>query len=148
MSKLKILFAYILSVVITFMLASIFHTQTVLQELINIGVRIDFPTRISSTLRDMAGLSTLYLLVISITLLLGFSTAALLKRALKPLAHIAYPLAGFTSMGAMLWLMHLNFGSTPIAGARDEIGFFLQMLAGCIGGMAFTRLSKLKIDTT
>ncbi len=138
----RVLLAFLASVIVTFVFASVFHTQNVLASLQELGVEISPSTRLSTTFRDMVGLASLYALMISIALLIGFIIAFVLKRLLTPLAPIAYPLAGAVAIGTMLWLMNIQFNATPIAGARGFIGFSLQMLAGALGGLVFALLPR------
>ncbi len=141
-SMVRIIVAFLISVVSTFLLASFFHTQNILQRLSGLGIDFTIQDRLNATLRDIHGLSSLYLPIIAITLLLGFLVAFILKKKLTALAPIAYPLAGLSAMGAMLVIMEMSFDIVPIASARGMLGVSLHMLAGGLGGGLFSILAK------
>ena len=144
-SVLRLIGAFLASIVTTFLLASFFHTETVLAQLAGIGAEIPLTAHLRTIIADMRGFALtvgMFPVIIAVTLLLGFSVAAILKRVITPLAPIAYPLAGASAIGVMLWIMSHNFDITPIAGARGAIGFSLQMLAGAVGGLVFTWLIR------
>ena len=81
--------------------------------------------------------------VFSIALIIGFIVAFALKRLIKPLAMIAYPLAGAAAVVAAIYLVETTMakgGAGAIWGARDPIGLALQGLAGAFGGTVFALL--------
>lgn len=130
---------YGLAVVITTALGAAFHTQMVIGALEQSGATVAPAERLAMTGGDIVGLAPQFGLVMALGLLVGFLVAAVLKRVLKPLAPIAYPLAGAVAVGAALTVMGMAFdGITPIAGARTTIGFGLQCLAGAVGGLVFS----------
>ena len=64
--------------------------------------------------------------------------AYFLKRILKPLAVIAYPVAGAAAMGTILGALEVVYpGVGAIGGAQSTVGIALQCLAGAIGGIIF-----------
>ncbi len=130
---------YVLAVVITTALGAAFHTQMVIRALEQSGATVAPAERLAMTGGDIVGLAPQFGLVMALGLLGGFLIAAVLKRVLKPLAPIAYPLAGAVAVGVALTVMGMAFdGITPIAGARTTIGFGLQCLAGAVGGLVFS----------
>jgi hypothetical protein len=133
---------YAAAVAIAAVTGSVFHTQSILARLSAVGADIPLKMRVETTVSDFLGLAPQYGLVVAIALAVGFVVAALAKRLLKPLAPIAYPLAGAAALGAALALMAAAFdGITPIAGARGAVGFGLQCLAGGLGGLVFAALT-------
>lgn len=134
--------AYLASVIVAYALGSAFHTQMVFAALADAGAEIPFPMRLETTIGDFLSLWQ-YAAVIAIALLVGFVVAAVLKRIVKPLAPIAYPLAGAAGVAIALTLMSMQYyGTTPIAGARGPVGFALQCLAGAAGGVVFAALAR------
>ena len=86
--------AYLAACVATFVTASGFYTQQVLARQAEIGA-VYTPEQTAATYVDnFIGLAPSYGLVLSIGLLIAFPVAAFLRRILKPLAPIGYPLAG------------------------------------------------------
>ena len=127
---------FAVSVVITYTLASFAHTQQVLAGLLDLGVLIPVADRIGMILGDWMGLY-LYLVVIAIGLLIGFSFMALVRRVLPVPAALLYAVGGALAMLVILGSMRELTSLTPIAGARDMLGMSLQCLAGAIGGVVF-----------
>ena len=78
-------------------------------------------------------------LTIAAAFALAFPIAFVVKRFLKPLAPVAYPVAGAAAILFMLWAIEqmLGGGAGVIGGARDAVGLALQGLAGFLGGAAF-----------
>ena len=142
MAAVRIFIGYAAAAVISVVLASAFHTQMVIGALGDAGALVPFDRRLAMTGDDLVGLIPQFGPVIAIALALGFLVAAGLRRVLKPLAPIAYPLAGAAAIGVALTVMGMAFdGITPLAGARTPLGFALQCLAGAIGGLIFSTIA-------
>jgi hypothetical protein len=132
---------YLGAVIVAYALASFFHTQMVLSVFADVG-GVPLPVRLQTTAGDFLGLWQ-YAAVIAIALAAGFVVAAILKLVLKPLAGVAYPIAGAAGVALALTLMSMQFyGTTPIAGARGTLGFLLQCFAGAAGGFVFAALTR------
>lgn len=141
----RIIAGFVASVIAATAAGSAFHTTMVIDALEKAGATTDLPTRFGMMVSDFAGLAPQFGAVIAIGLLIAFLVAAGLRRVFKPLAGIAYPLAGAAALVAALTLMSIQFdGITPIAGARGTIGMALQALAGAIGGFVFAALAVRK----
>ena len=142
MAAIRIIFGFVASAAVAFALASFFHTQMVIDALGHSGAVVPIDKRIAMTGSDLVGLAPQFGAVVAIGLAVGFLIAAGLRRVLKPLAPIAYPLAGAAAIAVALTAMGMAFdGITPIAGARTPFGFALQCLAGGIGGLVFARIA-------
>ncbi|TRY30584.1 hypothetical protein [Aliiglaciecola sp. M165] len=128
---------FVAAVTACFVLASLFHTQSVLYRLIELGVDIDFSTRLSTSLDDMIGLFPAYGGTIFLALLIGFSVAALIQKIIKRSVPELYLLAGCFAMLTALLAMHPILNITLIAGARSSFGMGLQSIAGIFGGWVF-----------
>jgi hypothetical protein len=134
LTKLSISFA--MSVVVTYTLASVAHTQQVLSGLLELGVLIPLVDRIGMIAGDWIGLY-LYMAVIAIGLLIAFSVMGLLRRVLPVPRALLYAIGGALAMLVILVTMRELGPMTPIAGARGGLGLFLQCVAGAIGGVVF-----------
>jgi hypothetical protein len=132
--KLSISFA--MSVVVTYTLASVAHTQQVLSGLLELGVLIPLADRIAMIAGDWVGLY-LYMVVITIGLLIAFSVMGLLRRVLPMPRALLYGLGGVLAMLVILVSMRELGSLTPIAGARGVLGLSLQCVAGGMGGVVF-----------
>ncbi len=134
---IRALFGLIAAALTTYVIGTALNAQFVIGAH---GVPVSFTDRLNMTAFDISNM-TLYLVIILISLTLGFIIAAILKRILPSLASIAYPLAGAAAIATALGLMYLNFQTVPISGARGTFGFLAQMLAGALGGWVFGKLA-------
>ena len=138
---IKLFIWFALSVLLTYTLASLAHTQQVLSGLLQLGVLIPMADRIAMSAGDWVGLY-LYLAVIAIGLLIAFCVMALLGRVLSVPRVSLYAVGGALAMFVILFSMRELGSLTPIAGARGALGMSLQCLAGTIGGAMFGFLSR------
>jgi len=140
----RTLLAYIAAVVTTAVLGSVAHTHFVLAELSRLGVEISMPIRIETVFHDIVNMGlNLFAVVVAAGFLVAFVIAAVIIRFVVPgWRMFGYPLAGAVAMGTALTLMSLQFnGATPIAGARSDLGFAMQCLAGAMGGLVFALIA-------
>lgn len=128
--------ALIVASIGTYVLAVIANAQFVIGAH---NVPVTFTDRLNMTAFDISNM-WLYLAVIAAAFLLGFAIAALVKRFLPGLSGVAYPIAGAAALGMVLGLMYLQFQTVPISGARSELGFAVQVMAGGIGGWIFAKV--------
>lgn len=135
----RIFLAFLLSVAVAASLGAWLHSFETQNALIAAGLDFPIGDRIRSAVEDYLGLVPgLYGAVIAVALAIGFAVAAILRRLIKPLAPVAFPLAGAAAVALTLFLMSQQYyTTTPIAGARGAFGFALQCLAGAIGGLVF-----------
>ncbi len=131
-----------LAVLVTFLMASISHTQFVLMELARVGAEINLTTRISASLQDLLGFLPSYAPVIAIGLLLGFSISNWVKAKFNSDSLGWYPIAGGLSLLTIHAAMYPILEITLIAGARSNAGLAVQIMAGVIGGWLFYLLRK------
>lgn len=124
----------------TYILGSIINTQFVIGAH---NIAVDFGDRINMTLFDISNMY-LYLAIIMIAFIIGFSVAWVVKRFLPSLRAYAYPIAGGAALGLALGLMYIQFQTIPISGARSLAGYFSQVLAGCFGGWIFAAIAMRK----
>ena len=133
----RIALAWLAGSAIAYALASVAHTQTVLAGLTALDVRVPFAERVATTAGDLVGL-WVYGVVIGVGLALGLIVMRVVPRRVLPLPATARAiLAGALSLATILGAMKLAFAFTPIASAREPIGFALQCLAGAAGGWVY-----------
>ena len=131
------------SVAVTHILASAFYTQQVLAKRAAIGLEFTTEQKLSNYLDNLVGFAVgampSYGMILAIALLVGFVIAAVVKRALKPLAAIAYPLAGAVAVFTVLWTVEtfVAHGAGAFEGASGAVGLALQSFAGFAGGVVF-----------
>lgn len=139
MNIIRTAIAFLLSAAVTYVLASVFYTQQVIAKMAEVGAVYSTSQQVDTYVSNFTGLYQLGIMY-AIALFAGFAVAFIVKRILKPLAPVAYPIAGGAGVFAVLWAIDTfiaggNVGA--IGGARDALGLSLQVLAGAIGGGVF-----------
>lgn len=140
MSIFRLGAAFIASSAVTYTLASAFYTQQVLAKQAAIGAVYTAEQQAATYLDNFLGLAPAYGAVLTTALLIGFVVAAFVKRVLKPLAAVAYPIAGAAAVFTAIWSIEnlvAGGGVGAMGGARDALGVALQCLAGFAGGVVF-----------
>ncbi len=135
---IKTAIAYLLAVIVTYVLSVAFYTQQVIAKMQAVGAVYSGQQQINTFADNLTGLWQLAAMI-AIALLIAFIVAFFVKRILKPLAPAAYPVAGGAAILLMLYLIEqqLGGGAGVIGGARDATGLALQSLAGFLGGAVF-----------
>jgi hypothetical protein len=143
MQRFFILFGqFTFSSLLTFLLASVVHSQFVMQGLLDIDIKISVLQRLQMTLQDIQGLFATLGAIISVSLLLGFCCVALINKLAKSKRHntYLYPLAGASAMWVMIAAMHPIMNITVLASARSLAGLVSLCICGAIGGSVFQYL--------
>ena len=160
----------IVATLVTFIVASTLHTQSVLSRLISIGADIPVSVRIETIFIDFMGLLPSYGLIILVGMLIAMPIAGLILKLIvkafpvkKEAANeqgsqlitnaprratiCLFALAGAVAMFTILAAMHPIMNVTIIAGARGLSGLLTQSIAGAIGGIAYAVVrSRFSID--
>lgn len=135
---LRFLGAWLLGAATTTALGVALQTQNVIARLNDIGADIGMGQRLSMTFYDLLYLGSLYIIFVSLGTLVAYLLGALVYRIAGVGRPVVFAVAGAVAMLVMLMLMkQAFFGVHLIAGARDGLGIFLQMLAGAAGGLVF-----------
>ncbi len=129
--------AYLLAVIVAYILASITATQSVIAQLAEMGVDVNFADRLSMTLHDIAGMAGMFLPMIAAAFLAAFLVVALLCRWLGRRLIALYVLAGAVALIGIHLTLNLAVGITPIAIARTMGGLLIQGLAGAVGAYLY-----------
>lgn len=137
--------AFSASLATTYILASIFYTMQILSAQAQFGATYTPQQQAETYLTNFTGL-WLYGVMIAIALGVAFVVAWMLKKALKPLALLAYPIAGGAAIYVLLILVEsqLGGGAGIIGGARTATGVLLQCLTGVAGGITFSILMRMR----
>ena len=133
---------YLLAVIVGYLLASFIATQSVVSSLAGMGVEVGFSDRMGMTLKDIAGMASLFLPMIAFAYLAAFLIAAMLCRWWAPWRTPIYIVAGAAAVITIHLTLNLAFGITPIAVARTTGGLLMQGLAGAAGAYLYLRLSR------
>ncbi|TMO80545.1 hypothetical protein CWC16_08225 [Pseudoalteromonas sp. S3776] len=137
----RVLPIFLVSWLLTFTLASLFHSQYVVNQLVNVGIVVSLSDRINLTLDDWLGLLLTYGAIIAIALAIAFLVTVKLTKKVKQYSMVLFIAAGITAFAVVLVAIESIMNIHIIAGARGW-GFYLQLLAGALGGLLFALLTK------
>ncbi len=139
----RILPSFFVSWLVTFTLASLFHSQYVVNQLVAVGVDVAFSDRLSLTIDDWVGLMPTYGIIIVVALTIAFVVASWISRKYNKLYTWLFMVAGLSAFAAVLLIIESIMNIHLVAGARGW-GFYMQLLAGGIGGLIFSELYKTR----
>ncbi|WP_340679227.1 hypothetical protein, partial [Paraglaciecola sp.] len=144
MQRIMILIGHFFAAsLLTFLLASIVHSQFVIHALVAIDIEVSYLDRLGMTIQDIQGLFPTLGPIISFSLLCGFLLVTLLNK-FKPSAnqynYLLLPLAGGVALWLMIIAMHPIMNITLIASARSSAGIMSLSMCGVLGGWVFWRL--------
>ncbi len=134
--------SFLVSWLLTFTLASLFHSQYVVNQLVNVGVVVLLSDRASLTLDDWLGLLPTYGAIIAVALAIAFFVTAKLNKKVQKYGTQLFIIAGIVAFAIVLIAIESIMNIHIIAGARGW-GFYAQLLAGAVGGFAFSQLFKV-----
>jgi hypothetical protein len=137
----RLLPIFLVSWLFTFTLASLFHSQYVVNQLVDVGVVVSLSDRINLTLDDWLGLLPTYGAIIAIALAIAFFVVLLLAKKFKKYSMVLFVASGITAFAVVLVAIESIMNIHIIAGARGW-GFYLQLLAGALGGLLFALLTR------
>jgi len=138
----RILPSFLVSWLLTFTLASLFHSQYVVNQLVNVGVVVGLSDRASLTFDDWLGLLPTYGAIIALALAIAFFVTAKLNKKVKKYSTQLFVIAGIVAFAIVLIAIESIMNIHIIAGARGW-GFYAQLLAGAVGGFTFSQLFKV-----
>ncbi|WP_278381877.1 hypothetical protein [Pseudoalteromonas distincta] len=138
----RILPSFLVSWLFTFTLASLFHSQYVVNQLVNVGVVVGLSDRASLTFDDWLGLLPTYGAIIALALAIAFFVTAKLNKKVKKYSTQLFVIAGIVAFAIVLIAIESIMNIHIIAGARGW-GFYAQLLAGAVGGFTFSQLFKV-----
>jgi hypothetical protein len=156
------MFQLLVATLVTFLIASALHTQSVLSGLISVGAEIPLSLRIKTVFVDFAGLLPTYGVIVFVGMLIAMSVALLIanklpsastRQANNPQSPSQtsqlwlFSLAGAAAVFTLLSAMHPILDVSIIAGARGLSGLLTQSIAGAIGGLVFA-LVRYKLNKT
>jgi len=146
MQRMMILIGHFFAAsLLTFLLASIVHSQFVIHALVAININVPWLDRLGMTIQDIQGLFPTLGPIISFSLLCGFLLVTLLNKLSKDSQQfnaILFHIAGGVALWLMIFAMHPIMNITVIASARSSAGIASLSLCGVIGGWLFWRLRR------
>jgi asparagine N-glycosylation enzyme membrane subunit Stt3 len=137
----RLLPSFLASWLLTFTLASLFHSQYVVNQLVNVDVAVSFSDRVSLTLADWLGLLPTYGAIIAIALAIAFFVASWFNKKFINFRAGVFIVAGVAAFTAVLIAIESIMNIHLIAGARGW-GFYTQLFAGSMGGYTFSVLMQ------
>lgn len=141
-SKLKTVGAFLVAVVVAYVLGAIVSTQTILQNVVEMDVAVGWGDRLGATLHDLGGMAPTYLPIIAVGFLVAFPVTALIVRFLPNWRSIGYVLAGLVAVLAIHLVMQALLDMHPLPTTRTLLGLLLQGAAGATGGYVFVRITR------
>jgi hypothetical protein len=138
----RVLKAFFPAVLLAYVLASILFTQTILAAVQGMGLEVSVSMRLATTVHDLIGLSSSYLLLILVAFILALPVAGGLTRLLPTQRAVLFTLAGFVAIVALHLIMKALLGLSGIAATRTVPGLLAQGLAGAVGGYCYHLLSR------
>ena len=144
---MRIVIAFLGAVAGCYVLGATFVTNHVANNLQTMGVDVPLALRLQMMGHDLLGLTSLYLPILAVALLVGFVVAALLLKvpALAAKRTAAYIGAGALAIFALNIALLLPFETHLLAATRSTLGLVLQVAAGAVGGWLFALLSRRNI---
>lgn len=135
--------AWIVASLLAAVLAVIVQTQRIIARLDNLDAGVTLSERLSMTAYDLVHFGSVYVPIVAVGLLVAFLAGALVYRLAGFGRPVVYAVAGGVAMIVILAsIKHLTFGVQLVGGAREVLGFVLQVGAGVIGGLVFARLTR------
>lgn len=141
---LRLLKAFIPAVLLAYFLASVLVTQANLAAVQSMGLEVSTGVRLDTTVRDMVGMASSYLILILVSFTLALPVAAGLTRLLPDQRALLFTLAGFVAIVALHLIMKAALGLSGIAPTRTMVGLLSQGLAGAVGGYCYHVLSRAR----
>jgi hypothetical protein len=136
----RVLVAYVIAVLVTYLLGAMAATQSVLASLEGMGVAVSLGERLSTTGRDLLGMFPTYGLIIAVAMAIALPVATGVARFLPGWRAFGLVVAGVLAMTVPHLLMRELLEISPVASTRTIVGLLVQGLAGGLGGYAFYRL--------
>lgn len=139
---LRVFKAILPAVLLTYLLASVLFTQTILAAVQSMGLDVGISLRLATTLEDMAGMASSYLPLILVAFVLGLPVAAGLTRLMPHHRSLLFTLAGFVAILALHLILKAVLGISGVAATRTLPGLLGQCFAGAAGGLCYHLLSR------
>jgi len=129
--------AFLLALLVTYVLAATAATQSVLARLGEMGIVVTFDHRMGAIVHDLFGMLSSFLPLLGVGLLIAFLFTARVDRWVPGWRTPLYVLAGAAAVITVHVSLKIAFDITPVAAARSAGGLLIQALAGAVGGYVF-----------
>jgi hypothetical protein len=142
---IRSIFAFIVAVLVAYLIGAALATQHVLGALTDMGMDITFAVWAEATLHDLIGMFAIYVPLITVAFLIGIPVALLISRGRPGWRRIGYIVGCFTSIVAIHSLMPQVLDVTPVAATRYFSGLMMQGFAGAVAGYVFYLLGRARL---
>lgn len=140
---LRLLFVFVLAVLLTSAFASIFQTQSNLAALQALGVPVSFDVRLGTTCLDLLGFTPTFVLLTGAGFAVALPFSLWLAQRLPPLRWGIFVVAGAVAIWLALAVANsLAPVPTLIAADRDPLGTLVFMVCGSAGALLFGLLCR------
>lgn len=136
---MKKVVAYLVGVLITYLLAVALVSQFNIARIMELGHAVTVRQRVETVLHDWLNMLGSYLPLICLAMLFAWLFTSLLLTRFVRRSALLYALAGFVGIVVMHLILIAVFGMTPVAPTRTTLGLFVQGLAGAVGGLVYYR---------
>lgn len=137
--------AWAVAVLVTYSLATLAASQSVVRHLADLGVPLSLGERLQMSARDQLGMTDLFLPLIAVGMTIGLGVAAWLGHRQPQRRTLLFMLAGAVAMLSIHLALQWSFDITLVAVARSHLGLLSQALAGAAGGYLFTRVKPIPV---
>lgn len=140
---LRMIFFYLICVLLATVLGTVVQTQLNMWELQQLGVPLPWSERLAVTLRDLGGFLPFFVVMVAVTFIVALPAAHGLGKIFKPWRWLLFFLAG--AVGIWVAFLVANYVlpmPTFIAATRETPGLFIVMAAVGMGSWLFGRLTR------
>jgi len=142
---LRLISAYVIGVIVSFVLGSVIGTQMVLHSVQSMGLAVSWSSRLATTGSDIAGLSASLMPLMALILTIGWAVTDWVSlRVIRYRHTAAFALMGASCILILHPLLNMVFGVDAFAPARTLAGLIAQGFAGAVGGLCFAKIRLLK----
>ena len=140
--------AFVAALLGGYTVAVLAYSQLNLSNLSDMGVSVSLGDRFATFAHDLLSMTSVYLPIMAVALLVAFLFATLVLRWVPHLRTLGYVLAGVVGMLTLILFFKILMGTNPIPVTRTVVGFASQCLAGAVAGLIYVRLNvKSSPDT-
>ena len=139
--------AFILALAVAYLIGTATYGQLNLANHVEMGMPVDAAVRWATFWHDFTHMYDLYLILLAIALLIGFSVATLILKWVPQLRTLGYVSSGFVAVFVLDYLLGavLTSGTHPLGVTRTTVGLLSQCLAGAVAGWVMVQaLDKFK----
>lgn len=143
LTVLRVVFFYLVCVMVATVLGSIAQTQINMWELQQLGVPLSWSERLAVTLRDLRGFTPFFAAMVAVTFLIALPVAHGLGKIFKPWRWLLFFLAG--AVGIWVACLTANYVlpmPTFIVATRETAGLLILMGSVGVGSWLFGRLTR------